>query len=112
MLTLPPFKFPSVNIMLAFRDRSALCNESLTRYSWESVSQVSPKDFSNKVHDSTGSQIYGSEESRNAGIAVGRREELVELSDTVMELIWTVRSRISTEEKDQETPLFTNLDLS
>ena len=101
----PAVKFPSVNVTLAFCDRRALCWESLRRYSSVSLFQVRPKAFSNKVQASIGSQIYGSEESTKAGIDVGRRDrKFVELSDIVMDSSCTVRSRMSSESKGNDTP--------
>ena len=68
--------------------------------------------FSNRVQASVGSHMYGSEESRKAGIEVGRSKtvsvEFVILIDSML----TVRSRMSCDPKLQETSLGINFEVS
>ena len=68
----PPVIPPRLSVKLVFCCTRAVCRVSLMRYNCDVSSHSSPNAFSNNKHASLGSQMYGSDESRDAVMGVGK----------------------------------------
>ena len=99
---------PRMNEKLVFFCNKELCKESLTRYKLEGSSHWSPNEFWNAVYAGSGSQMYGSDESRIAVIGSVKRPSLIPLVVPVMDSSCT--ASVSVKSKGQEPSCWVNRD--